>query len=366
MLNKIIIALLFLISAKIAAQDSLWLSKPDVQISGFLDVFYAYDFGRPSTDTRQPFLYNHSRHNEFNLNLGFIKLGVNHAKYRAGLALQAGTYPNDNYAAEQGLLKNIFEANLGISLTKKNTLWLDAGIFASHLGSESAISMDNWTLTRSLLAESSPYYLSGVKLTANPNSKLMISALICNGWQRIQRVKGSSLPSFGTQIYYAAHDNVKLNWSTFIGTDDPDSTRRMRYFNNFYSQIQCTKKLSMMLGFDLGIQQQSKNSGNYHTWFGPLLIFQYAFDKKWAIALRGEYYQDPNGVIIPTGTLNGFQTVGSSLNIDYKPHANIACRLEGRWFNSLDDIFQQGSNFVSNNFFIAVSTAIKFDYSFKK
>jgi hypothetical protein len=101
------------------------------------------------------FYFNHNRHNEFNLNLGFVKLGLEHSKYRANLALQTGTYSNDNYSAEPGLLKNIFEANVGLSLNKKNNLWIDAGVFASHIGFESAISTDNLTMTRSLLAENS-------------------------------------------------------------------------------------------------------------------------------------------------------------------------------------------------------------------
>ena len=62
---------------------------------------------------RQAFLYNHNRHNEFNVNLGLLRLAVAHAKYRANVALQTGTYANDNYAAEPGLLKAIFEAKCG-------------------------------------------------------------------------------------------------------------------------------------------------------------------------------------------------------------------------------------------------------------
>jgi hypothetical protein len=71
------------------------------------------------------------------------------------LAFHAGTDSNDHYANEPGLLKNIYEANVGISLNKKNNLWVDAGVMPSHIGFESAISMDNWYLTRSLLAENS-------------------------------------------------------------------------------------------------------------------------------------------------------------------------------------------------------------------
>jgi hypothetical protein len=36
----------------------------------------------------------------------------------------------------------------------------------SHIGFESVISADCWTLTRSLLAENSPYYETGMRLEA--------------------------------------------------------------------------------------------------------------------------------------------------------------------------------------------------------
>ena len=37
-----------------------------------------------------------------------------------------------------------------------DNLWLDAGIFVSHIGLESANSRDNLTLTRSIMADNSP------------------------------------------------------------------------------------------------------------------------------------------------------------------------------------------------------------------
>lgn len=361
-----VISLLFL-SANIAAQvDNTWQQKPQWRISGFADVFYVYDFNEPKGTERQPFLFNHNRHNEFNLNLGLVKLDVNHSKYRANFALQTGTYANDNYAAEPGLLKNIFEANIGISLNKKNNLWLDAGILPSHIGFESAISMDNMTLTRSLLAENSPYYLTGAKLTFSPNDQWEIAGLIVNGWQRIQRLEGNSLLSFGTQVNYNPNDNVLLNWSTFIGTDDPDTTRRMRYFNNFYGQFQLTEKLSLLAGFDMGIQQRTKSSSVYDFWLSPVIIGQYIINETWKTAIRAEYYQDETGIIIPTESVNGFQTAGLSLNIDYSPSPNIVGRMEGRWLNSRDNVFETKSNMTNHNFIIGASIAIKFSETLNK
>jgi hypothetical protein len=362
-----LIALGCLLSLNLSAQvDRAWDQKPELSISGFADVFYVYDFNLPQNISRQPFLFNHNRHNEFNLNLGYIKLGLSHTKYRANLALHTGTYAIDNYVAEPGLLKNIFEANIGIALNKQNNLWLDAGIIPSHIGFESAISIDSWTMTRSLLAENSPYFLTGAKLTFNPNEHWEMAALILNGWQRIQRLEGNSLPSFGTQINFSPTPSTTFNWSTFVGTDDPDTLRRMRYFNNFYGQFQLTKRVGLITGFDIGTQQKFKGSSSFDYWFTPVIIVQYAINKSWKTTLRAEYYQDEKGVIIPTGTNNGFSTAGFSYNIDYSPTQNIVCRLEGRWLNSKDNLFETKTSSTNNNFIIGTSLAIKFEETLKK
>jgi hypothetical protein len=358
---------LSLLTRSIVAQaDSTWHQKPELSISGFADVFYVYDFNQPQGAERQPFLFNHNRHNEFNLNLGIIKLGVDHEKYRANLAFHTGTYVNDNYAAEPGLLKSIFEANIGLSLNKRNTIWLDAGIMPSHIGFESAISMDNSTLTRSLLAENSPYFMAGAKLTLTPSEKWEIAGLILNGWQRIQRLHGNSLPSIGTQVKFSPSDKILFNWSSFAGTDQPDSTRTMRYFNNFFGQFQITQKIGLITGFDIGVQQRSKGSANYEFWFSPVFIGQYTFNDRWKSAVRAEYYHDQSGVIIQTATANGFQTTGFSLNLDYAPTQNLMCRIEGRWLNSKDPIFETKTNFINTNFIIGASIAIKFSETLMK
>jgi len=361
------VLLLVLLSLKLIAQnDSVWIEKPTVTVSGFADVFYVFDFNKPQGMERQSFLFNHNRHNEFNLNLGYLKLNLEQTKYRANLALQTGTYSNDNYAAEPGLLKSIFEANIGLSLNKKNNLWFDAGVFPSYIGFESAISIDNWTMTRSLLAENSPYFVSGAKLTYNPSDKLETTVLIINGWQRIQRLQGNSIPSFGTQVKFSPTENITLNWSGFIGTDDPDTTRRMRYFNNFYGQFQLTKRFGLITGFDIGAQQRTTNSSTYDLWFSPVVIGQYAINTVWKTAIRAEYYHDETNIIISTKSAKGFATKGLSINLDHSPTQNIVCRVEGRWLNSKDNIFQTKTSKSNNNFILATSIAIKFSEILKK
>jgi hypothetical protein len=155
--------------------------------------------------------------------------------------LQAGTYVQDNYAVEPDWAKVLLEANLGVALNRQNTLWLDVGVLPSHIGFESAGSLENWTLTRSIIAENSPYYLTGAKLTWVVQPKLEFSLLGVNGWQRIY-ASGKFLPAIGWQVKYHQNKTI-LNWSSFIGNVEVEATKRARFFNNFYHSNQFYRKI---------------------------------------------------------------------------------------------------------------------------
>lgn len=78
-----------------------------------------FDFNEPQDSERQSYLFNHNRHYEFNLNLAPFQVEVDHEKYRAKIGLQSGTYPQDNYAGEASVYRNLNEASVGISLKRK-------------------------------------------------------------------------------------------------------------------------------------------------------------------------------------------------------------------------------------------------------
>ena len=349
--------LLYCIALK--AQDEKQTSP--FSISGYVEAYYVYDFNKPENNTRPAFIYSYNRHNEVNLNLGFLKGSYNTENVRANLAIMAGTYTNANLASEPGVLKNIFEANAGVKISSSKNLWVDAGVFASHIGFESAIGKDSWNLTRSILADNTPYFESGAKISyTNENEKWFLSAMILNGWQRIQRLNGNSLPSFGTQVTFKPNSEVTLNSSSFIGTDTPDSARLMRYFHNFYGIIQLSDQLGLTLGFDYGIQQKTSGTGTYDHWLSPVIIARITFSEKISMDVRAEYYEDRSAVIIRMPTPNGFRTTGLSTNLDYKISSNALWRFEIRNFSSRDAIFVREGKNVKDNTFITTSLAINF------
>ncbi|GAB3775957.1 porin [Spirosoma horti] len=337
-------------------------------VSGYVEAYYAHDFTAPKTSQERPgFLYNHKRNREVNVNLAFIKGAYSSDRVRANLAIQVGTYAQYNYAAEQPLVRNIYEANAGVKLSKTKDLWLDAGIFSSHIGFESAISKDCWTLTRSILAENSPYYLSGAKLTYNtPNGKWTVLGSVLNGWQRIAKLPGYSGPSLSTQVQYKPNANLVLNWSSFLGSDRPDSLKQTRFFNNFYAIINSNRRVSAILGFDLGADRKPIGPGNRrvgsgsYVWYSPVAIVRYSVSDVIKLAGRVEYYDDKNGVIIATGTPNGFKTWGYSLNVDYAILPNALFRVEGKVYDSQDAIFDSKTSLSKTNAALTTSLAVSF------
>jgi hypothetical protein len=335
-------------------------TKFPIKINGYVETYYCYDFNNPADHYRPDFIYSYNRHNEVNINLGLIRAAYEKGNTRANVALMAGTYPNANLSSEPGVLKNIYEANIGMRISKKK-LWIDAGIFPSHIGFESAIGKDCWNLTRSLLAENSPYYESGLKLSyTSNNNKWFMCALILNGWQHIQRNDGNNTPAFGHQLTYKPNSKIILNSSSFVGNDKPDSLIQMRYFHNFFGQFQLNKKLGIIIGFDFGVEQKARETSKYNEWYSPVLIMKYTPTSRISIAARAEYYSDKNQVIINSKTLNGFRCYGYSLNIDYFISENIVGRIEGRNLSSPDPVFYKDENLIKEDYFITTALALSF------
>ena len=345
---------------KAQSSDSMKLGNK-ITFSAYTELFYSYDFNEPAHHKRQDFLYSYNRHNELNLNLGLIKASYQSENLRANFALMAGTYAQDNMAAEQDALRYINEANIGIKISKNKNLWIDAGIMPSHIGWESAIGKDNINLTRSLAAENSPYFETGAKISYTSDSgKWFLSGLVLNGWQRIAKADGNQSISFGHQITYKPNDKITLNSSSFIGNDKAKENKRMRYFHDLHGVFQVTKRFSTILGFDIGVEQKLKGSEQYNIWYSPNILMKYQLNNKWFLAGRLEYYNDKNGVIISTKTPNGFQTFGYSLNIDYAILKNVLFRTEARSFTSKDAIFVKNDELKQGNFFITTSLAAWF------
>lgn len=324
-----------------------------IQLSGYAEIYYQHNTNGPVTNNDAPFVYSHDNNKQLSVNLAFVKAAYNKGRIRANLGLALGSYMRANYAGEQGIYQQILEANIGWKLSKNSNVWLDAGIFSSHIGFESAVSKDCWTLSRSIAADNSPYFETGVKLSfTSPSEKWFISALLLTGWQRIQPLKGNTSPSFGYQIQYKPTNKWTINSSSYIGNPTAGIHGVMRYFHNFYAIYQWNDRIGLIGGFDIGLH---KANGRGQLWYTPVLMLQYAANAKMKFALRTESYQDGNGVMIATGTPQGFRVKGISFNADYAISKHLLLRVELKQLKSRDFIFSKLDKTPTQNLFTAIT-----------
>lgn len=334
--------------------------KAQNEISGYVETYYTRELNQPPSGNRPSFAYAHGRANEVNINLAFLKMARTDSNFRANLALATGTYQNANYAAENGVLRNILEANVGILLSKKHEIWLDAGVMPSHIGFESALGKDCDNFSRSIMADNSPYFETGVKISKNLNKNWSLAGLVLNGWQRISLAAGSSKPSFGTQITFK-NEKLTVNSSSFLGSDRPDSARLKRFFHNFYLIFKPNSTVSTTFAYDIGFQQQQIGKNDFDRWQSVVgsIRFSPARARGHHFVLRGEYFEDKKLVIVNSANPD-FRVSGLTIGWDYDVSANALLRFEVKNLSNPTPIFESKNGLKTNNTAISTAIAISF------
>lgn len=340
-------------------------TAPKITFGGFVDGYYAYDFNRPATFDRA-FTTQPARHNEFNINLAFVETKLDGPRVRGRLALQAGTSVQSNYAAEPrigsvsgpDLARLIQEAVVGVKLA--DNLWIDGGIFFSHIGMEGWISRDNPIYTRSLVADYSPYYQSGVKLTWQATPTITAQLDVVNGWQIIS--ESNSAKSAGVRVDYAPSASTVFSYYNYLGDEAPDVQpgRQLRIFNGVGVKSSITERWQLLAQFDYGTQERAAVLDDA-SWYGGTLIGRYQATPAVAIVGRVERYDDEDQVLIATGLPDGLRANGASLGLDVIPAPRTLWRTEIRGFQGESPVFPKFDSGPSrSDAFVVSSLALTF------
>lgn len=202
----------------------------------------------------------------FGIELAMVDLRYTTRDMRARVALHGGNYVDRNYGGSTtwatSMLHALHAAVAGVRITDE--LWLDVGIMPSHIGNETAISSENISYTRSLIAETTPYFETGAKVSWAVTKEWSFAVLALNGWQKINVMDADI--AFGSLVVFEPSTAWKFGWSSFIGkvpvgTSYEESTR---YFNDVYASY-TTADLAIAAAFDIGMQQLPANFRNFQT-----------------------------------------------------------------------------------------------------
>ena len=314
-----------------------------VVFGAFVDTYYAWDVNQPRNFDRA-YTTQAARHAEFNVNLAYLEAKLTAARYRGRLALQFGTSVQANYLGEPAIgrvsgasvSQYVQEATIGYAFSP--TVWVDGGIFFAHTGYESWISRDNLSYTRSLIAEFSPYYEAGVKVTWAPSRKVTAQLDIVNGWQDISSY--NTPPAIGVRIDYAISPQFSLSYDNFVGNVAADSLPvKLRVYNDFIAQYNRASRWQFAAAVDVGSQSNSTTRGGTATWYGGSVFAKYHSNQLVGVVARVERYADPSQVIVQTRLPYAFKANGASFGVDVTPTPRFLWRTELRGFGSRDPVW---------------------------
>jgi hypothetical protein len=317
------------VRGKSEASDS---PQSPIGVTGFVDTYYGHDSNFDGR--KRPYTTQASYNDELAVNLGYIDVSLTAEEYRGRIAAQAGSSVDSNYAAEpdEGW-RYVQEAYGGIKLGQG--LWVDAGVFFSHIGMEGWISRDNINYTRSLVAEYSPYYQTGVRLNYKIDDQWTFQILGLRGWQNITEKRD---PALGTQLQYEASDQLTFLHNLFVGNENGQ-----RVFNDFIAKYTLSDSTQIAGQVDVGYQRIASQEMDA-WWHGWSIVGQHRVTPKLAIGARLEHFLDPHQVIVASLGSESFGAFGASLNFDYELCSGLMWRNEVRRLQDAKDVFPDGSN----------------------
>lgn len=337
-----------------------------LKFSGYMEAYYLHDFSDPDYTDRQPFLTNYNNQQQLDINIAVIRADYKKGRLKSRLALQLGSFPNNNYL-EEPQLSILQEAWIAYELDKNSKWELKAGIMPSNLGMEGVDPFENISMTRSLYAELSPYYLTGAMLSFKPSARWRFAVIGSNGWGNITRIHSPSIQfssqGIGTQVNYE-RKKLSLNWGTYIGKNYSRYGYTQRIFNSLGMNWNISRKFRLQFEHDLGLQKEKAPSKAYDYWNSSSLQLQYSMTNQFRIAARAEHFDDINGLVGPVyAQLNppvytyGLQTFSYSINFDYQPMDQLLFRLEPRLFMAPEEVYFNGEKQM---FQVAASVAARF------
>jgi len=143
----------------------------------------------------------------------------------------------------------------------------------------------------------------------------------------------NDLPSYLSKLEWRASDHVTVYQSVYYGPDQQATA--MQYWRTFAdSTVEWrTPDWRVALSYDVGMEKVAELGGVRATWMGAALFTQRHLTGPWSVAIRPEFYWDPQGRMTEQEQLIWANTT----TLEYKKHIGrqlVIVRLEHRYDRS--------------------------------
>jgi len=339
----------------------------DITINGFVDASYVYNFEQPGTraNALRAFDVESNSFTPHMFQLSFEKAVTEDSPigFRADLAFgedaeAIGSAGLGSTADEFDLM----QAYVATELPVGNGIGVHFGKFTTLLGGEVIESKDNWNFSRSFLFfYAIPFTHTGVRFTYPLSDTLGFTLGLNNGWDIVdENNNGKSIES---QIAWAPADNFSITVSNIVGPEQADDSDDMRTVTDVIIAWDATEKLSFMLNGDFGWEENlivpTPGTEDDTNWWGGAAYGRYQLTDWWAIAVRGEFFRDRDGIrtgSVASPTIQDLWEVTATN--EFNLYKDVIARLEYRHDKSDAKSFKNGEESYQN------TVAVEFIYPF--
>lgn len=333
-----------------AEKEKQWFEN--VNVSGFVDLYYSYNFNQPGDGPgvpRENQLRNFDLYNDqFSFSLFELVIQRNPDPFGFRVDLDFGPTTDLVHATEPVLggggaapegtevYKHIQQAYL---TWKPSSMWtIDVGKVVTHMGFEVIESKDNWNYSRGLLfAWAIPYYHSGLRIS-HTHENFWINGYVYNGWNNV--VEDNAGKTFGATLGLTPFKGLTIiqNW---IG--GPEPAGESRQVLDTIVTFAPMDMLSLAVNYDYGWFKTS--TAGDRIWNGIAAYARIAPTDKWAFIPRFEWFDDQGG--FTTGTVQIVKEV--TLTAEHKYSDNLLTRLEYRSDWSTADFFNSDTGLANTD-----------------
>jgi hypothetical protein len=371
-----------------------------VEVSGFIDTYYMYNFSKPDDQRGSTFSNVRDDHqgdwldirsfdretNSFtldNVEISVFKASTESDPIGFGFTTNYGEIAQrltflesdgrvdgasggDDFTVSQGFVT--YKAPVGKGIDFK------FGKFATWIGAELWESVDNPNFSRSLLYQNAiPFTNTGLVISYPLLDNLTATGYLVNGWDTF--VDNNDAKTVGYQFNWAIAENTSFIVNGSHGAEQNEDIAEhadgnIRHFWDLILAFKPLANTSINLNFDYGTEEGAEGigsgffaspTGNTGQWWGLSGIINQDLTDSVGVAFRGEYFDDGDGA-----RLGGFDD-GDGFDLDIniweitfttniKIRENLLVRPEIRYDEANQDIFNGRDN--------ELTTAIDVAYMF--
>jgi hypothetical protein len=355
----LLLPLLVLLTTGLAAQEKAAPWYESITVSGFVSAAGTYNLGRPDTGVNSYRVFD-QKDNSFTVDvyeLSFKRDAVEagSAGFRVDLAAGASV-PRVSRSAGLGGDIDLQQMYVTWVAPLGNGLRLDLGKFVTPHGYEVIEGTDgfNDNYSRSFLfGYAIPFTHTGLRASYAFSPSFSLMAMAINGWDNA--VDNNQSKTVGGQVFVSPAGGVSLYGSIIYGPERDGNNSDNRMVLDVCASWAATDALTVACNVDNGSEAGLVN-GESATWTGVAGYLRYAFNDRFALALRGELFNDADGA--RTGVAQ--KLTEFTVTPEYRPAPHLILRAEFRMDLSDQQVFRKQGDATDSQSTIGINAMYTF------